>query len=70
VGRGHLEDLQANFSIYDKAYRQLSHVERIMPVKAAYNSLIRSVEEVAGLIDVIVLRGKPEGRCDLCHGGA
>ena len=67
VGRGSLEDLQANFSIYDKAYRQLSHVERIMPIKVAYDSLTRSVEEVAEIIDAIVLRGKPEGWCNLCR---
>lgn len=69
VGRGNLEVLRANFSSYEETYRQLSHVERIRPIKAAYDSLERSVEEVAGLIDVIALRGKPEGRCNLCHGG-
>ena len=69
VGRASLEELQANFSIYDKAYRQLSHVERIRPIKKAYDSLQRRVEEVAHLIDVIVLSGKPEGRCNLCRSG-
>ena len=67
VGRGSLEDLQANFSIYKGTYRQLSHAGRITLVRPAYDSLIRSLEEVAELIDVIVLRGKPEGQCNLCR---
>ncbi len=68
VGEGPLKFLTAVSTVYDEILDQLSHVERVRPVEEAYNSLRNSIEGMEGLVDTLVLKGRPEGHCRLCPG--
>ena len=48
---------------------QLRHKERIGSVVAAYKSFVKSVSQIEDLVDALVLRGHPWGRCALCANG-
>ena len=68
VGEGPLKVLKAISEVYDEVLEQLSHAERVRPVEEAYNSVREGLEKVEGLVDTLVLKGRPEGRCRICPG--
>ncbi len=50
----------------EQVTKQLLHGERIRPIKEAYRSLTETLAKIEGLVDHILLRGKPRGSCALC----
>ena len=68
IGEGPLKLLKAISMVYDKVMEQLSHVERVRPVEEAYNSLRNSIDCMEGLVDTLILKGRPVGHCRLCPG--
>ena len=55
-------------SVYDWVYVQVSMGVRTLPVREAYKVFMREVESVGELLDIVILKGRPEGRCRLCPG--
>ena len=47
---------------------QLAHEERLRPLEDSYRDLTGSVSEIEGLVDAVVLVGRPGGHCRLCPG--
>ena len=68
IGESPLEVIKAVSKVYGEILAQLSHVERVRPVEEAYNSVREGLEKVEGLVDTLVLKGRPEGRCRICPG--
>ncbi len=60
-------NVQLVYKAYEQVLEQLLHEERIRPLQEADRSLTESVAEMEDLVDNIILRGKPQGTCFLCH---
>ena len=59
-------EMESAVDAYAHVLSQLQHEERIGSVEAAYKSLMESVSQMEDLVDILVLRGHPLGRCALC----
>jgi hypothetical protein len=68
VYTGPNQEVEVARKAYDWVLSQVSHQERIDPVKKRYISLIDKARQVEDYIDHLVLTGKPMGKCVLCLG--
>ncbi len=59
-------DMRPVVGAYACVLSQLRHKERIGSVVAVYKSLRKSVSRIEDLVDILVLKGHPWGRCALC----
>ena len=66
VYTGSMQEVEATSKTYEKVLLQLSHEERVYPVKDIYHSLMKRVEEVEDYVDRLILMGRPQGQCPLC----
>lgn len=68
VCKGPKREVEKAKNTYEFVLSQISHEERMEPVKAAYSSLIISSEAVEDYVERLVLIGRPKGQCSLCPG--
>ena len=59
-------EMRSGVDAYPHVLSQLRHEGRIGSVLAAYKSLMKIVSQIEDLVDTLVLRGHPLGRCALC----
>ncbi len=59
-------ELRSTVDAYAQVLSQLRHEGRMGSVVAAYKSLMKIVSQIEDLVDTLVLRGHPLGRCALC----
>ncbi len=62
-------EMRSTVDAYAHVLSQLRHEGRIGSVLAAYKSLMKSVSQIEDLVDTLLLRGHPSGRCALCLNG-
>jgi transposase len=63
---GSQQEVEAVRRVYDKTLLQLSNKVRKGPIKNIYHSLMKQAEKVEGLVDHLILVGRPKGHCPLC----
>ena len=51
----------------EQVLSQLIHPARIETIKRFYKDLLEKVAEIADQLDLIILRGRPDGICNLCE---
>ena len=69
VYKGPMEQVAGLHEVFRHVCEQLAHEERLRPLEDSYRNLTGSVGEIEGLVDAMVLVGRPGGRCRLCPGG-
>jgi len=68
VYKGPKQEVEVANRVYELVLSQVTLEQRILPVKLAYDYLMTSAHDVVGLIEQLVLIGRPQGRCSLCPG--
>jgi transposase len=68
VYKGPKQEVEAAKNAYEFVLPQISHEERMRPIKDAYKSLMVSAQAVEDFVERLVLIGRPQGRCSLCPG--
>lgn len=63
---GFKADMESAAGAYDQILTQVSHQERIRPVKEGYQAVLESMKRVEELVDQLILVGRPQGHCPLC----
>ncbi|GEM_PF-852606 len=63
---GSKEKVEAMRKAYEKVFSQISHEERIAPVKEILSSLEHHAQEIEDFVDRLILVGRPQGTCSLC----
>lgn len=66
IHRGSKPECMAARDAYAKTLKQVSHEERIKPVRAAYHDLKRCTSNTQELADQLILIGRPQGQCSIC----
>lgn len=66
VHTGPKQEVEIAKKAYDQVLAQVSHRERVGPVKRSYYSLMDQVREAENCIERLILMGKPQGKCTLC----
>jgi hypothetical protein len=66
VHAGPKQEVELASKVYDWVLSQVSHKERVDPVKRSFSSLIGQVKKVEDYIERLALIGKPQGKCALC----
>jgi len=66
VFSGPVKDTDLILKAYESVSSQVSIEQRVQPVRDAYRSLLESSNKIEDLIDKMVLKGRPGGRCTLC----
>ncbi len=54
------------FEVYDRVYDQISHQVRLEPLTEAYRALRDAAGKIEEFVDIMLLRGRPGGRCLVC----
>ena len=60
-------EIEQVWTAKEDVLRQLIHPERTETIKRLYQDLLEKVAEIADQLDLIILKGRPDGICNLCE---
>ena len=68
IFKGTQQQIDQVVAAHPQVIAQLTLDGRLVPIKNTLARLSNSTNEIRGIIDILVLRGRPDGRCYLCPG--